>query len=269
MRVDVSSASTLSRLAEAGHIPEDCAYRNGALTDSVMHVSDRPTADVRAAIECRVRDIASRLFSGESEGLSAHDLLCSLLAHVYPMHEASRVSDRLLAAFGSVGALLAASAKDIGMTVHDCHDCVVIIRAAYRLSLVALREPFLEGTRLSSAQELEDYLRLSLAHERREVVRVLFLNAKNRLIRDEFHARGCAGEVALQPREIILQAIDCDARAIIIAHNHPSGDPTPSGRDADSSRELARILSSLGIVLHDHVIVAKQGCISMYALGLL
>ena len=122
---------------------------------------------------------------------------------------------------------------------------------------------------LGSWQALLDYLRADMAHLAVERVRVLFLNSKNMLIRDEPMWEGSVDESAVYIREIIRRALDCHATAIIIVHNHPSGDPAPSQQDIRLTRDLVEAGRHLRINVHDHVIIGAKGHASLRALGLI
>lgn len=131
------------------------------------------------------------------------------------------------------------------------------------------RERLRAGPLLSSDAALNDYLAVTLRDRRREAARMLYLNAANRLLRDEGCAEGSPLEVVIHPREVIRRALELGATALILVHNHPSGDPTPSRADLEATRRLAAAAAPLDITLHDHVIVAAGGCASFRALGLL
>jgi DNA repair protein RadC len=122
---------------------------------------------------------------------------------------------------------------------------------------------------LGSWQALLDYLRADMAHNPVERVRVLFLNAKNMLIRDELMSEGSVDEAALYVREVVKRALECQATAIILVHNHPSGDPSPSRQDIRLTGEIIEACRHLRISVHDHVIVGTRGHSSMRALGLI
>jgi DNA repair protein RadC len=122
---------------------------------------------------------------------------------------------------------------------------------------------------LSSADALGDYLFAALAHHPRECVRVLFLNARNRLLRDESFGEGTPLGALLQPREILRRGLEVGATALILVHNHPSGDPAPSRADVTATSRLAAAAALLDMRLHDHVIVAARGMTSLRSMGVL
>lgn len=135
--------------------------------------------------------------------------------------------------------------------------------------LHALRTEAAAGPTLSDSSALLDYLSLDMAHLLTERLRVLFLNSGNRLLCDEIVADGSVNEAPVYPREIMRRALEVGATALIIVHNHPSGDPRPSRGDIEGTRRIADAARALGICLHDHLIIARSGWASLRALGLL
>jgi len=135
--------------------------------------------------------------------------------------------------------------------------------------LHVLREEALKAPILGTSEALIDYLVADMAHLPVERLRVLFLNAKNHLLRDELVCDGSVNEAPIYPREIMRRALEVGATALILAHNHPSGDPQPSEGDIDATRRVAEAARALDIRIHDHVILARSGWSSLRALGLI
>ena len=133
----------------------------------------------------------------------------------------------------------------------------------------ALRTEALAGPRFADSQSLVDYLFLDMAYLPTERLRVMFLNTDNRLIYDETMAEGSVNETPIYPREIMRRSLEVGATAIILAHNHPSGDPSPSRGDIEATSRVAAAGNALGIHIYDHVILARSGWTSFRALGLL
>lgn len=133
----------------------------------------------------------------------------------------------------------------------------------------ALKESVALHPVLSSSAALQDYLRLKLAGEQVEQLRGLFLNSRNELLKDVMLARGTISAVPLSPREIVRCGLDLGATALILLHNHPSGDPTPSKLDIEASQRVARAAALFDIHLHDHLIIGAASCTSLAAMGLL
>lgn len=169
--------------------------------------------------------------------------------------------------FGSLAQVLAASPAALRRFVRPA--------AAGRLALARdlaqrlLRAPLRERPVLSSWSALIDYLRAGLAGRSRERFHVLYLDRKNRLIRDEISGEGTVDHAPVYPREILRRALELDASALILAHNHPARDPTPSSADVDMTRQVVEAARALRISVHDHVVVGGKGVASFRALGLL
>jgi DNA repair protein RadC len=151
----------------------------------------------------------------------------------------------------------------------DGNPAIRHILMVREVMLHVLREEALKAPILGNPQALVDYLFVDMAHLPAERLRVLFLNAKNRLLRDEMISEGSVNETPIYPREIMRRALEVGATALILAHNHPSGDSQPSKGDIDATRRVAEAARALDIHIHDHVILARSGWSSLRALGLI
>jgi DNA repair protein RadC len=149
------------------------------------------------------------------------------------------------------------------------HPAVPHLGMIRDVMLHVLRAEILKGPVLGNLRALVDYLFADLAHLPTERLRVLFLNAKNRLLADETMSEGSVSEIAIHPRAIMKRALELGSTALILVHNHPSGDPSPSQGDIDSTRRIAEAAKALDICIHDHLIVARSGWSSFRNLGLL
>lgn len=136
-------------------------------------------------------------------------------------------------------------------------------------TLHCLRMDLMKGPILSNSKALTDYLSASMAYAPSEELRVLFLNSQNRLLRDEVMAHGSIMEVSIYPREIVKRALELGATALILVHNHPSGDPHPTQSDVQATARIIEGARALEVVVHDHIVIAKSGWTSFRALGLL
>ena len=180
-----------------------------------------------------------------------------------------------MAEFGSLAGALAAGPGAQARVLADARTlgdggAVVRYLGAVRQAMVhALRTEALAGPRLADSQSLINYLFLDMAHLPTERLRVLFLNSANRLLYDETVAEGSVNETPIYPREIMRRALEIGATALILVHNHPSGDPRPSAGDIDATKRVIEAARALDIGVHDHVIVARSGWTSFRALGLL
>lgn len=221
--------------------------------------------DDRAGHRKRLRE----RFFRDPESLPDYELLEMLLCMARPRGDTKPVAKRLLQRFGSLGAVLtqdaAALAAVDGVSEASAAALMVVDEAACRL----LREKAAERPILNSWDRLLDYAMARMGNAKREEFRVLFLDSKNMLIKDEALQKGTVDETAVYPREVVKRALELHASAFIMVHNHPSGDPTPSRADIDMTREVADAGRALGITLHDHLIIGGRRHASFKSLGLL
>lgn len=212
--------------------------------------------------------LRQRLFEGGEKALLDHELVEYLLALAIPRRDTKDQARALIARFGGIGPLLAADAETLRR--EGLSDGVVGALKIAEASALRLLETRVEGRPiLSSWDALGDYLQAAMAHSPVEEVRVLFLNAKNMLLANEAMWRGSVDEASVHVREVISRAIQLGATAIIIVHNHPSGDPSPSQQDIRLTKDLVEAGRHMKITVHDHVIVGSQGRSSLKALGLI
>ena len=212
--------------------------------------------------------LRQRLFEGGGKALLDHELVEYLLALAVPRRDTKAKAKALIARFGGIGPLLAADAE--ALRREGLSDGMVAALKIAEASALRLLETRIEGRPLlSSWDALGDYLQAAMAHSPVEEVRVLFLNAKNMLIANEALWTGSVDEAAVHVREVIARAIALGATALIIIHNHPSGDPTPSQADIRLTRDLIEAGRHMKVTVHDHVIVGSQGRSSLRALGLI
>ena len=213
--------------------------------------------------------LRQRLIEGGPEALHDHELVEYLLGLAIPRRDTKPLAKKLIHDFGGFGRLLAADAEAIVRIGEVSEGAAAAIKIAHAAALRLVREEVTERPVLGSWQALLDYLHADMAHEAIERVRVLFLNSKNVLIRDEPMWEGSVDESAVYIREIMRRALDCHATAIIIVHNHPSGDPSPSQQDIRLTRDLAEAGRHLKITLHDHIIIGANGHSSLRGMGLI
>jgi DNA repair protein RadC len=213
--------------------------------------------------------LRQRLFEGGPDALLDHELVEYLLALAIPRRDTKTLAKRLLAEFGGFGGLLAADAATIARVGEISEGAVAALKIAQASALRLLEKEIRDRPVLASWQALLDYLRADMAHEPVERVRVLFLNARNVLIANEKMWEGSVDESAVHIREIMRRALDLQATAIIVVHNHPSGDPSPSQQDIRLTRDLAEAGRHLRVTLHDHIIVGANGHKSLRAEGLI
>lgn len=201
--------------------------------------------------------------------LAEREMLYALLCHCLPWATAATAASELIERFGSFAEVIAAPQHEISALPSVPPSAAALLKcvhgAAMRLGQIALKNKVL----LKNWTQLQDYLQMTMAREPVEQFRVLFLDAKNRLIEDEICNRGDVNHVMIYPRQVIKRAIELNSTALIIAHNHPSGDPTPSLQDVEKTREVCRAAATFDIVVHDHLIVGRNACFSFRQAGLL
>ena len=223
------------------------------------------SSDLGLAV-CALTDRISRK---TETSLTVEDTLTVLLGFTSLVAEGRSTAQRLLKHFGSLAAVLAASSKSLVSILGERGDVIMLLRGVHQTIILALREPISERPLLQNSTALKNYLHISLAHEEREVVRLLFLDSKNALIVDEVHSYGTVSHAPVYPREIVRRLIEINATALIIVHNHPSGDPTPSPDDINMTRLIASVLAGIGVTLQDSVVVGRRGYTSLRSRGLL
>ena len=212
--------------------------------------------------------LRSRLLDAGPDGFHDYELIEYLLTLTIPRVDTKPLAKRLLHDFGGIGPLLGASADALrreGLT----DPTIAALKIAEATALRMLEARIERQPVLSSWDALGDYLQAAMGHKRVEEVRILFLNAKNMLLANEALWQGSVDEASVHVREVIARAIALGATALIIVHNHPSGDPTPSTQDIRLTRDLVEAGRHMKVNVHDHVIVGAAGRTSMRAMGLI
>jgi DNA repair protein RadC len=213
--------------------------------------------------------LRERALAGGLEALPDYELLELYLFRAIPRGDVKPLAKQLLTRFGSLAAVMTASVEEL-TTVKGVGETVALdLRLAGVLALRAAREAVGKRPVISSWSALLAYAKVALAHAPREQFRVLFLDKKNQLIADEMMGHGTVDHAPVYPREVVRRALELSASAIILVHNHPSGDPTPSSADVDMTRQVIEAGRSLRIAVHDHLVVGRDGVASFKALGLL
>lgn len=212
--------------------------------------------------------LRARLIEGGSDALLDHELIEYLLTLAIPRRDTKPLARSLIAEFGSYGAVVTADVTSL-LKFGLSEGAIGAIRIAQASSLRLLKQKALERPVLGSWQALTDYLHATMAHRMTESVRVLHLNTKNMLIHDEAVSEGSIDQSALYIREVAKRALELGSAALILVHNHPSGDSQPSRQDIVMTRDLIAALKPLGITVHDHIIVGTAGHTSLREKGLL
>lgn len=213
--------------------------------------------------------LRARFMEGGATALPDYELLELLLFRAIPRQDVKPLARLLLESFGDFNRVIAApvprllAVKGVGEAV--VQELKIVEAAAQRMA----RAKVMHRPVLSSWDALLDYCHTTMAHRETEQFRILFLDRKNVLIADEEQARGTVDHVPVYPREVMKRALELNASALILVHNHPSGDPTPSDADIQMTMQIRDAAEVLGLVLHDHLIVGKEREISFRSQGYL
>jgi DNA repair protein RadC len=210
-----------------------------------------------------------RLLAGGAEALADYEVLEYLLFAANPRGDTKPLAKALLDRFGSLPAVLNADPAALARVKGMGETGTAMLKATALAARRMARGEVEQKPVLASWQALLDYLTIDMAHLTVERVRVLYLDTRNRLILDHHVGDGSIDEAAIHPREVVRRALDVGASALILVHNHPSGNPAPSQADIQVTRRIAEAGRLLGIVVHDHVIVGREGHASLRAKGLI
>ena len=213
--------------------------------------------------------LRARFMEGGAQALPDYELLELILFRALPRQDVKPLARRLIDAFGDFGRVLSAPTARLmqvaGVGPAVVQELKIVEAAGQRLA----RSKVINRPVLSSWQALVEYCHATMAHRETEQFRVLFLDRQNVLIADEEQARGTVDHVPVYPREVVKRALELNASALILVHNHPSGDPTPSDADITMTDRIRMAADALGIVLHDHLIIGKDTELSFRSSGYL
>jgi DNA repair protein RadC len=210
-----------------------------------------------------------RFITSGADSFQDYELLEMLLFTAIPRRDVKPLAKSLLIQFGGLSGVMQATVRELQQVEGLSENSAVMLKTIQALTKKMLKNDIVQKPILSSWQKLLDYCHVSMAHEMREQFRVFFLNRKNQLIADEVQQIGTVDHTPVYPREIIRRALELGATALILAHNHPSGDPTPSDADIAMTEEIMRAATALEITIHDHLIIARDRHVSFKSLGLL
>jgi len=215
--------------------------------------------------------LRARLREGGEDALPDYELLELVLFAAIPRQDVKPLAKRMLEAFDSDIAELISAPRDRLKEIVGVGDAVVDLLKIVRTTAGRLARQRARKTEvaLSSWRALVDYCTLQMARETNEQFRILFLDRKNKLLRDEVQSRGTVDHTPVYPREVVKRALELGASAIILAHNHPSGDPTPSSSDIEMTKQIVDAAKTLDITVHDHLIIGRSGHASLRQLGLM
>lgn len=210
-----------------------------------------------------------RFLDGGAEAMPDYELLELILCLAIPQKDVKPLAKDLLARFGGFGEVIQADLPALlavpGIKENAATAIKLVGAAARRLA----RAQVIARPVLSSWEKLLDYCKVALAHLPQERFHLLFLDRKNALIADEAQQKGTIDHTPVYPREVVKRALELNASAIIMVHNHPSGDPTPSQADIEMTGRIRDAANPIGIILHDHLVIGRSGCFSFRSNGLL
>ncbi len=213
--------------------------------------------------------LRARFMEGGATAMPDYELLELVLFRAIPRQDVKPLARRLLEAFGDFNRVLTApparlrQVKGVGEAV--VQELKIVEAAAHRMA----RAKVINRPVISSWSALLDYCHTAMAHGEVEQFRVLYLDRKNTLIADEAQARGTVDHVPVYPREVVKRALELNASALILVHNHPSGDPTPSEADITMTARIQAAAETLGVSLHDHLIIGRERELSFRSEGYL
>lgn len=233
-----------------------------------MRDAPQPSGDEAPHYHGHRERLRQRFRDGGGGALADYELLELILFQAIPRRDVKPLAKSLIDRFGSFGGVVAATREalenaGLGEVAID------LLKATHEAAIRLTRQAALERPVLGSWQNVLDYCRARLAHSAVEEFHLLFLDRKNGLIAAEPQQRGTVDHTPVYPREVVKRALELGASAIILVHNHPSGDPSPSRADIEMTREVQRAAAALGIAVHDHLIVGRAGHASLKGLGLI
>ena len=230
--------------------------------------TDEASAEPAHYVGHRVR-LKARFREAGADALADYELLELILFRAIPRVDVKPLAKKLIERFGSFAEALAAPparlAEIDGMNEGAVTEFKIVEASAKRFTKIVARN----RRSMSSWSEVIDYCRTAMAFEDREEFRILFLDKKNGLIADESQGLGTIDHTPVYPREVVKRALELAATAIVLVHNHPSGDPTPSTQDVKMTLEIISIAAPLGVKIHDHIIVGRQGHASLKGMRLI
>ncbi|MCU0729782.1 MAG: DNA repair protein RadC [Sphingopyxis sp.] len=213
--------------------------------------------------------LRQRLLTSGGDALADHELIECLLTFAIPRRDTKPLAKALLREFGGIGPLMSADAESLRRVSGMGETSAAMIRIVQATLHRVLKGAVIDRPVLGSWQGLLDYLRADMAYRINERVRVLHLDSRNHLIRDEVVSDGSIDQSAIYIREVVRRALELGSAAIILVHNHPSGDTSPSRQDIAITRDIADACKRLGIALHDHIIIGAHGHTSLRTQGLI
>ncbi len=213
--------------------------------------------------------LRARFVDGGADALPDYELLELILFTCIPRRDVKPLAKDLIAKFGNFAGVVNASLSELSAIDGISENTAIAIKAIQASALRMMKQDVLDKPILNNWTRLMDYCHATMAHEKKEQFRLLFLNKKNELIADEVQQTGTVDHTPAYPREIMKRALELGATAMILCHNHPSGDPKPSQADIDMTFAIIAAGEPFNIIIHDHLIVSRTGTSSFKNLGLI
>lgn len=213
--------------------------------------------------------LRARFLQGGADALPDYELLELVLFMAIPRRDVKPLAKELLARFGNLAGVLNAPIPELEKFDGLSENTITALKAIQASAFRMMKQEIMHRPILNSWARLMDYCAATMAHEQKEHFRILFLNKKNELIADEIQQTGTVDHTPAYPREIMKRALELGATAIILCHNHPSGDATPSEADIDMTYAIKAAGEPFKIVVHDHIVVSRNGTRSFKTMGLL
>jgi DNA repair protein RadC len=231
---------------------------------------DEPLADGRkpVGVDGHRHRLRERLLAAGPDALADHEML-EMLLFALPRRDTKVLARALIARFGSFARAISAPVQELVAVEGLGEAGAATLKAVHAAALRLMRADIIDQPVLTNWDRLMEYLNAAMSRDRVEQFRVLFLDNRNRLLADEAQQRGTVNHTPVYPREVAKRALELHATALILVHNHPSGDPTPSAEDVAMTREIKSAVAALSIVLHDHVVVGNGRWLSFAKEGLL
>lgn len=213
--------------------------------------------------------LRERFAEDHGQSMPDYELLELILFQLIPRRDVKPLAKDMIAKFGSFAEVLAAPVEQLEQFHGMGEISALALKTYYSAAKRMARQNIMNKPVLSQRNAVIEHCRVSMAYETKEQFRILFLNNKNVLIADEVQQVGTVNHTPVYPREVVKRALELSATAIILVHNHPSGDPTPSRDDIEMTKRLKEAGKAVGIAIHDHFIIGKNGVTSFLESGLL
>lgn len=245
------------------------ARATGVSDSSLFSLAPDPATEAKPHYHEHRARLRKRFEDGGPAALADYELLELFLFRTIPRRDTKPLAKALLATFGDLGAVAGAPVARLAEVAGAGPAVAQDLKLLQALMERTARTETAKRAVLSSSSQLHAYCRLSMAHSPREQFRVLFLDAKNQLIADEVMNEGTVDHAPVYPREVARRALELSAAAIILVHNHPSGDPKPSAADIEITQDIIAASETIGVRVHDHIVVGRDSVASLRNLGLI